>query len=217
MPDNLQNEAGNNPASGDEAAKIAVDKAAADAAASAKAAEESAAADKAAADAKAAEDKAKAEGAPEKYDDFKVPEGIVADAGVFDQVKAVAKELNLSQAKAQTLVDKLAPAVAKSQVDRFNAEVDRVRSEWAAASKSDKEVGGEAFDKNRGAASEVLKTFGTEALTKLLDESGLAQHPEVLRLLVRVRAAVSEDKFSTANQRPAGDKAAGVFKYASAK
>lgn len=211
MPDNLPNEAGNTPVPGDEAAKVAADKAAADAA-SAKAAEE-----KAVADAKAAEEKAKAEGAPEKYEDFKVPEGVVASEAVFGEVKAVAKELNLSQAKAQLLVDKLAPAVAKNQIELFNAEVDRVRAEWANASKSDKEVGGDAFEKNRGGANEVLKTFGTPELTALLDESGLSQHPEVLRLLVRVRAAVSEDKFSTANQRPAGDKPAGVFKYSSTK
>jgi hypothetical protein len=46
------------------------------------------------------------EGAPEEYEDFEVPEGIMGlDSETIDGFKGVAKELNLTQEQAQKLVD----------------------------------------------------------------------------------------------------------------
>ena len=171
----------------DEAAKVAADEAA-----------------------KVAAEKA-ADVAPEAYADFTVPEGVVLDSSTANEVKAVAKTLNLTQAKAQMLVDKLAPQVAKSQTEAFNARLEGLRAEWATASKTDKEFGGEAFAKNIGGANQVLKEFGTPALSQLLIDSGLDRHPEVIRLLHKVRGAISEDKFISG--RPAGGEAKPGFKY----
>jgi len=47
----------------------------------------------------------KPEGAPEKYEAFKVPEGVTIDETAATEFGALAKELNLTQENAQKLVD----------------------------------------------------------------------------------------------------------------
>lgn len=49
------------------------------------------------------------QGAPEKYEDFKMPEGTELDAEVGAAFQGVAKELNLSQEQAQGFLDKIQP------------------------------------------------------------------------------------------------------------
>ena len=56
-------------------------------------------------------------GAPEKYEDFKAPEGTTLDAEVVKTFSEVAKSLNLPQAKAQEVIDKLAPKLAERQIE----------------------------------------------------------------------------------------------------
>lgn len=126
---------------------------------------------------------------PEEYADFSVPEGY-ALGEIGEQFKSVAKELGLTQEQAQKLID--------LDVKRANAQteaVHRATAEWQAASKADKEFGGEALEQNVGVAQKALNTFGTDALKTLLQQTGLANHPEVIRLLYRTGKAISEDRF----------------------
>jgi hypothetical protein len=44
-------------------------------------------------------------GAPEKYEDFKLPEGMPVNKEMTEGFKSVAKKLNLTQSQAQDLVD----------------------------------------------------------------------------------------------------------------
>jgi hypothetical protein len=131
---------------------------------------------------------AKAEGAPEAYE-LKAPEGRDFDDGVLGVFSEVARELNLSNDAAQQVIDKIAPALA----EKFERNVQAARSQWEADTKSDAEVGGDKLNENLGTAKKALAAFGTPALAELLDTSGLCNHPEVVRLLVRAGRAISED------------------------
>jgi hypothetical protein len=71
--------------------------------------------------------------------------------------------------------------------------VAEARETWANEAKADKELGGEKFDENLAVAKGALKAFGTPELTQLLNESGLGNHPEVLRMFYRAGKAISED------------------------
>jgi len=135
------------------------------------------------------------EAVPESYEDFKSPEGVQIAPVVVDEVKAVAKELKLSQAEAQMLVDRLAPQAAKAQAEAFHSGLEKAKADWTTASRNDKEFGGDNFEKNLGGANQVLKTYGSPELRQLLIASGLSQHPEVIRFMVNVRKDVSEDRF----------------------
>lgn len=136
-----------------------------------------------------ADDK-KADGAPEKYE-FKAPEGREYDAEVINNFSEVAKELNLSQDAAQKLLDKMAPIVEQRQIQQ----IEQVRTQWADASKNDKEFGGEKLQENLAVAKKALDQFGTPELRTLLNESGLGNHPDVIRFMFRAGKAISEDRY----------------------
>ena len=132
----------------------------------------------------------KPEGAPEKYE-FKAPEGSEFDPEVIGQFSEVAKELNLPQEAAQKIIDKIAPVMAEKQA----RVIEQARNAWADSSKGDKEFGGDKLDANLAVAKKSLDTFGTPELRALLNESGLGNHPEVIRFMYRAGKAISEDGF----------------------
>ena len=129
-------------------------------------------------------------GAPENYE-FAASEEYQADSQVLDVFKDAAKDLNLSNEAAQKLVDKMAPKIAQRQVEQIQA----VQQEWAATAKADKEFGGEMLAENLSVAKKALDAFGTPELSALLNQSGLGNHPEVIRMMYRAGKAISADSY----------------------
>ncbi len=144
---------------------------------------------------------AEAPKAPEAYE-FKAPEGRVFDSEVMASYSQVAKELNLSQESAQRLLDAVGPKMAERQM----AMIEATRNGWADNSKSDREFGGEKLSENLGVAKKALDAFGTAELRTLLNETGLGNHPELIRFMFRAGKAISEDRMVTgaATQAKAG-------------
>ena len=132
----------------------------------------------------------KPEGAPESYE-FKAPEGVQFDDAVIGAFSEVAKELNLPQDQAQKVLDKMAPVMNARQSEQLEA----ARAQWAEETKADKEFGGEKLNENLATAKKALDTFGTPEFRALLNESGLGNHPEVIRVFYRAGKAISEDRF----------------------
>ncbi len=133
------------------------------------------------------------EGAPEKYEfNSKVADAPdELDPEVLTAFGEVAKDLDLSQEAAQKVLDKVAPVIQARQAQ----EVEKVRADWASESQSDKEFGGENLKANLEVAKSSLNAFGTDALKSLLSESGLGNHPEVIRFMYRAGKAISEDSY----------------------
>lgn len=142
---------------------------------------------------KAAEEAAKAAGAPEKYEPFTPPEGGQLDPAVMEEFGEVARELNLPQDKAQLLIDKMAPKIAARQAEQVQA----MSAEWHAQATADKEFGGDKLAENLAVAQKAMTTFATPELTKLLNDTGLGNHPEVIRFMVRAGKSISEDRVVT--------------------
>ena len=132
----------------------------------------------------------KPQGAPEAYE-FKAPEGQEYDPGVIEKFSAVSKELNLSQEAAQKVLDEMGPALLARQENAIAA----ARAEWVATTRADSEIGGDKIAENVALANTTFEKFGTPELRKLLDESGLGDHPEMIRWAYRAGKAMSEDGF----------------------
>ncbi|MFV0602033.1 MAG: protease [Brachymonas sp.] len=152
---------------------------------------------------------AKPEGAPEQYAAFTAPEGQAFDDTVITAFTEVARKLNLPQDKAQLVLDEMAPVLAARQAEQFQG----ARTEWAEASKTDKEFGGDKLKESLASALKARDTFATPELRTLLEQSGLGNHPEVVRLFYRVGKAISEDRMVTGSANPgkSGD-ARGLYK-----
>ena len=133
------------------------------------------------------------EGAPEKYEfNAKVADAPnELDPEVLTAFGEVAKELDLPQEAAQKVLDKVAPVMQARQAQ----EVEKARTEWAERSQSDEEFGGENLNANLEVAKSALNAFGTDPFKQLLQESGLGNHPEVIRFMYRAGKAISEDSY----------------------
>jgi len=143
------------------------------------------------------------EGAPEKYE-FKAADGKDFDPHLVDTFSAAAKEANLTQDAAQKLIEKMAPALAARQQEQIAS----IQNGWLESTKSDKEFGGEKLQENMGVAAKALDQFDprpkdpndpekslTTPLRQLLNDTGLGNHPDVIRFFFRAGQALSEDKF----------------------
>jgi hypothetical protein len=154
---------------------------------------------------KAAKAAAELIGAPEAYD-VKAPEGMTFDKDVFDAVAGDLKDMDLSNAAAQKLVDlygsKVVPLLTQREAERAEAaQLERaatIRKEWATEARADPEIGGANFDQTVDACAQVWDRFGIkkgEGIRQLLDESGLGNHPDMLRFLSRVSKGTGEGQF----------------------
>jgi len=152
---------------------------------------------------------AKAAGAPEKYEPFTPPEGTSLDATVMAEFEQAARELNLPQDKAQLFIDKMAPVMAKQQA----AQLEKLSTDWAAASTSDKEFGGEKLTENLGYARKAMDTFGTPELKTMLDQTGLGNHPDVVRFMVRAGKALGQDKIVAGGAPASAERSAADVLY----
>lgn len=132
-------------------------------------------------------------GAPEQYEDFKAPDGVKLDTDAAGEFKSLAKELNLSQEQAQKVADQGAKLMQKWQAQQAQ-QMSETAAKWATDSQTDKEFGGDKLQENLAVAKKALDTFGSPQLKTLLNESGLGNHPEVIRMLFKAGTAISEDR-----------------------
>ena len=130
-------------------------------------------------------------GAPEEYADFTAPEGVELDADLLGDLKTLGKENNWTQEQAQKVVD-LGAAMQDKFSKTFADSVVAARAEWREQTTTDAEFGGKNLQPNLAIARTARETFGTPALKDLLDQSGLGDHPEVVRFFYKVGKATSE-------------------------
>lgn len=147
----------------------------------------------------AADDKpAEPEGAPEAYD-LKAPEGSTFDADAFKLAEPVLRDLNLSNEAAQKLADvfpSIVEQVSKAGNAQLLASVADQRRAWAEEAKADEEIGGANFKANLETSAAALDKLGFEKgspFRVLLNDSGLGNHPDMIRAFVRIGKAIGED------------------------
>jgi hypothetical protein len=136
---------------------------------------------------KEGDEKPEDDGPPEAYD-FKAPEGVALDAAAVEAFSPIAKDLKLSQAQAQRLVD----VYAGLQAQQAEAQAEQVKA-WAKAVVADKEIGGAKWAENRAVIARARDQFASPGLVQLMEQTGLGSHPEVIKLFVRVGKAISDD------------------------
>lgn len=127
---------------------------------------------------------------PEVDVEFDVPEGVAFDEQGATEFKAMVKELKLQPDAAKKLAD-LAASRARAQHEAHAALIES----WTESVKTDKEIGGEKLAENLAVAKRAVDTFGSQALKDLLNQTGLGNHPEVVKAFIKAGKAISEDGF----------------------
>lgn len=136
--------------------------------------------------------------APEHYTEFDMGDyGKLSEESAKD-FGAAARELGLSQEKAQKLVSSMTPAVAAHLQQKLAG----YANEWIASAKADAEIGGANYDRNLGVAKLAYDKYATPELKKVLAVSGLGCNPEILRLFYRVGKTLQQDQGVGAGNGP---------------
>jgi predicted transcriptional regulator len=126
-------------------------------------------------------------GKPENYD-FSKLENDVSET-VSTAFSDIAKELDLSQAAAEKILDKMSPVIQKNNRET----ADKMIADWTEQTKKDQEIGGSRLKENTTLAVKALDKFGNESFKNLLNESGLGNHPEVIRFLSKIGKTTTVD------------------------
>lgn len=140
---------------------------------------------------------------PEKYE-LKLPEGSLLDPSTIEKISAYAKEKGLSNEAAQEALERESEAVASHHEAQMK-QVEDIRAGWVKDCETDKEIGGENFKQNVELASRLLEKVNP-AIKPLLNESGLGNHPEIVRTVVRLvkMTGFSEDQFINPGAKTSG-------------
>jgi hypothetical protein len=153
-----------------------------------------------------ADPKDKPAGAPEKYEDFKLPEGVVIPDEVKGEYLNLFKEANLTQEAAQKLID-FQIGVEKKAADALTKHWDATHATWKKAITEDKDFGGEKFKESLALAKAALASeFADPELAEALEVTGAGNNPAVFRLLARLGKAVSDDKLVPAGKGKGAEK-----------
>ena len=142
-----------------------------------------------------------------KYD-LKMPDGVELDTELAEALGPEFKDLGLTNAQAQKLVDKyigIQQARAAAQGETFAKTV----AGWADNAKKDPEIGGDKWDVSVQSAQRAVNRLGTPALKDYLNASGGGNHPELIRFMAKAGNLIAEDS-------PAGGGAEGKGKPAEA-
>lgn len=127
--------------------------------------------------------------APEEYADFTDEKGVAFPAKDMPEFTSMAKQLGLSQETANKLLMTMVPAVR----GKLGSSVKALNDTWKKASLSDPEFGGESFKANMKVANEAYRKFVTPELASLMQKSGLAMHPDYIRMFYRIGKSMSQD------------------------
>jgi hypothetical protein len=135
---------------------------------------------------------AQADQSANDYSDLSVGEGYELDAEVFDQFKGLLSEINVPKEAAQKLLD-LQTAIETKRAEAYQAALVEQSQQWEQQVKADKELGGDNFEKTQAVAIKAIESFGSPELRQLLNDSGLGNHPELVKFCHRVGLKFSED------------------------
>lgn len=145
---------------------------------------------------------------PEKYE-LTPPDGFEAiDTEVLAEAEPVLKELNLTNDQANKLMP-IAGQLVKKTLERAEAAITNRavenRKAWNDAFEADEEIGGANKDATIAAAARAFDHYGIkkgEGVRQLLDESGLGNHPDMIRFVARVGRDLEEGSFERGGAAP---------------
>lgn len=150
------------------------------------------------------DDKKPVSAAPEKYE-FTAGKDQELDKEAVAAFEPIARELGLSNEQAQKIVDvygsTIMPQLVKQQAEAWQQQV----TGWAETVQADKELGSV---ESIGNAQKAMEQFGTPELKEYLNETGLGNHPELIRIFSKIGKSMSEDGFvggSSENARSTAD------------
>ena len=143
-------------------------------------------------------------GAPEAYAEFSLPDGYESNGEFLNEFAARAKADNLSQEQAQAYVDiasKVAEQAAQSAIEGQLSQWKEQQEAWASELRTSEDLGGAKMDATNADARLGLQRLVTNAdelnaLRDWLNDTGVGNHPTLVRAFSNAGRLFREDGFS---------------------
>lgn len=116
------------------------------------------------------------------YAELKLPDGAAVDEAQMAEYKKLAKELNLSSENAQRVLDFEAKRLAEGSAKASQAWQEQVKQEY-----------GDKLPTVMATCARAIDKFGDNGLRDLLDQTGLGNHPLMVKLFHNVGTLLKED------------------------
>ena len=143
--------------------------------------------------------------APQDLCDYKnipLPEGVSWAQDALDRFSALAEEIHLSPQQAEKLVQ-LEASYARETRDAQAKEHEAQMSAWAQQTRA---LFGPDYEREMARAVAAADTFGGEELRALLAQTGLGNHPVIVRTFNEIGKRISEDNTPLGDPSVSGDK-----------
>ena len=128
---------------------------------------------------------------PPSYDGLTPPEGVSFEPETLEAFKTLAREINLTEEQAQKLVEYEGSLAARGQADA-QEEKRQTLERWAQQTRT---LYGAKLEEELSFALRAADTFGGPDFRALLEDTGLGNHPVIIRTLSGVGRAIGEDAF----------------------
>ena len=143
-------------------------------------------------------------GKPEQYDysDVQLPTNYGYDEALLNEFNELAAKYNLSQKSANELMSMAVKLtqLTDSNISKAQAEQHRQTIEnYKRTLINDSEIGGTNFDKTMKTANIAYTQFADEEVQKLLQETGLNCHPQVVKMFYNIGLKMQNDFIYGAN------------------
>lgn len=141
-------------------------------------------------------------GAPEKYADWKAPEGQTIDPKLAAEANDIFRSMNLSQDQGQKLVD-FYNAHVKEAVDKPMQAYQDMRKQWRDQTLADPDVGGQNLDQTKSNLSKVLDVYPDQSVVRdfkqKMDLTGAGDILSFIKIFNWMAVRLGEGGFVRAN------------------
>ena len=110
------------------------------------------------------------------------------------EVSELSKSLGLSKDQATKLLSHQSEQYKKTLDSQEKDKIEQ-SARWVDEIKKDTEMGGPLFKESVENAHRAFSRFGSKELKSYLDDSGLGNNPEMIRIFSRIGKAMADDKF----------------------
>jgi hypothetical protein len=128
------------------------------------------------------------------YGEFKLPEGVTADADSLKPATELFAETGLNQDQAQKFIDLAMARETAAAHKSVQAFVD-LQNQWVSEIKADPDIGGDRLKASLSSANRAIDRLDVPGLREALNFTGAGNHPAIVKAFVRLGQMIAEDRF----------------------
>ena len=128
---------------------------------------------------------------PLSYEGLCLPDDILFQEDSLESFKQLAREMKLTEEQVQKILD-FESASLRADAEKTEKQKRSTVERWAEETRS---LYGEKLERELSFALRAADAFGGPDLRTLLEDTGLGNHPVIIRTLSEIGKAISEDSF----------------------